>query len=157
LNIDFQHFEDSIETTVLDAERAYPKELEKTRLKFDAIYKEYQTTYDRKLTSITKNQILLEENHLDLVPQIKKHRTQQRKNADYLSVYHKNLNHLQEKEAEIKALQTELSKIEQNIENTTEEKIKIETLVKWQEKYSTKIYIKDLLLNKVEQFKDREQ
>lgn len=36
-----------------------------------------------------------------------------------------------------------------------EEKIRLDTLLEWQENYSSKIYIKDLLLNKLEQFQQK--
>jgi hypothetical protein len=150
LKTDFQSFQDDIKTTVLDAEIAYPKELEKTRLKFEGIYKDYKTTYQERLETSTKEYDFLTKGRLDLISQIKTHLTQHIEDTKYLSsVHEKDLANLQ-------AIENEIAAVEESIENTAGEKIKIETLIKWQENYSSRIYIKDLLLNKVEQFRENE-
>ncbi len=152
LEIEFQSFQDNIETTILDAQLDYQKELEKTRLKYDTIYKDYQATCNEKLDLTTKEYDLLEKSQLTLASQIKTHHAQHLKNKAYSSLYRNDLAKLRAIETEIKTINTEITELKQSIEDTAEEKIKIETLIKWQENYSTKIYIKDLLLNKVEQF-----
>lgn len=154
--LDFQSFQDTIETTVLDAELDYPRALERTRSKFDAIYKEHKTTYDEKLRSVQEHYELLKKNHLDLVSEIEIHSTQDLENIKYLSTYSKNIDQLQEIKNELKTLSIEIADTEKNILKEEEEKIKIDTLIQWQKNYSTKTYIKDLLLNKVDQFKKEE-
>ncbi|CAA6807872.1 MAG: Serine/threonine protein kinase [uncultured Aureispira sp.] len=155
LKLDIESFEYDVAITVLDAEQAYPKELEKTRLKFDAIYKNYQATYDEKLDATATHYDRLKKNDFFLGDQIKAHRKQYAKDAKYPSIYRQDMDDLHAMEDQIKAVYTEIAALEQSIENTLEDKIKIETLIQWQENYSTKIYIKDLLLNKVEQFRDK--
>jgi serine/threonine protein kinase len=157
LKIDFQSFKDDIETTVLDAELAYSIDLEKTRSKFDTIYKDYQTTYDEKLAATTEEHRNLAKRRLAFASQVETHRVQHLTNANYDFTYNMGLATLRNIEQEINAISREIVDIEQTIENTTEEKIKIETLIKWQENYDSKIYIKDLLLNKVELFKEEEK
>jgi hypothetical protein len=154
--IDFDIFKDSIKSMVLDAERAYPKALKATQLKFDFIYREYQVLYQEKLKTTESHYALLVKNNASLITLAEKHRQQHLINIAYPSVYHKNVDKIEVLENKIQALSLQIISLKQSIEDTIEEKIKIDTLIKWQENYSTKIYIKDLLLQKVEQFKEEE-
>jgi serine/threonine protein kinase len=154
LNIDLQAFEQRIETAVLDAELNYLGELESTRLTFDATYKAYKTTYDQKLEVLVDGYAFAKENYPSLLAEIQKHRKLNLKNSEYPYIYHTDIENLQKINDEIKAVDEETVLLEQNIESINDEKIKIDTLIKWQENYSTKIYIKDFFLNKVEQFRE---
>ena len=154
LNIEIQAFEQRIETTVLDAELDYLEELESTRLKFDATYKAYKATYNQKLEAIIEDYGFVKKSYPLLLAQIQKHRKLNLKNSEYPYIYHTDIENLQKIKDEIKTVDEEIVLLEQNIENINDEKIKVDTLIKWQENYSTKIYIKDFLLNKVEQFRE---
>jgi hypothetical protein len=154
VNIDFQLFQDNIKTTALKAELTYPEALEKTRLKFEAVYKNYESTYTEKLTPLKTNVNRFLENNLILDFEIEQHRKKHLENINYIFTFRNNLERLQEIEQEILSLDIQRDTLKEKVAQTTKEKIKVDTLVKWQENYSTKIYIKDLLLNKVEQFKE---
>lgn len=59
-----------------------------------------------------------------------------------------------------KDLKVRVSEYKDNLKDLNqlqEEKIRLDTLIEWQDSYKSKIYIKDLLLNKVEQFEQYEQ
>jgi len=70
-----------------------------------------------------------------------------------LQLVKKNLVYYQELNVRISEYKEDLNELNQ----LHEEKIRLDTLTEWKESYKSKIYIKDLLLNKVEQFEKYEQ
>jgi hypothetical protein len=84
---------------------------------------------------------------LDLVHEI------QEEHPKALQLVKKNLVYYQELKTRVSEYKANLSELNQ----LQEEKIRLNTLNEWKESYKSKIYIKDLLLNKVEQFENYEQ
>jgi len=83
----------------------------------------------------------------DLVQEI------QEEYPEALQLIKKNLIYYQELKIRIIEYKDHLNDLNQ----LQEEKTRLDTLTKWQEAYNSRIYIKDLFLNKVEQFEEYEQ
>ncbi|CAA6807885.1 MAG: Unknown protein [uncultured Aureispira sp.] len=130
------------------------KALEKTLEKLNLDY----TTYETNIGAIRSNaELVYNKNRLltdqkcqeasDLVHQI------QKEHPKALQLIQKNILYYQELKNRIVEYKTHLDDLNQ----LQEEKIRLDTLTDWQEAYNSKIYIKDLFLNKVEQFEEFEQ
>ncbi len=129
--------------------KQYEEDLIAVQSKSEAVYDKYKQAYDKEYASLEQAFHQYAHSHQNTIHHIKNHKKEYKKGLV-------NLDKFKQQQVQLEKLGRALTSIEHKTLHTEEEKIKIETLIQWKESYRTKIYIKDLLFNRLEQLDNKQ-